>query len=82
VYRRNPRSLIVRHLLLPGHFDCCFLPILNWFTDNIPEALFSLRDGYLPAWQAKHDPQLRLLPDPLDAIKARTLIQQRGLRLA
>ena len=82
VYHRNPRSLIVRHLLLPGHFDCCFLPILDWFTDNIPEALFSLRDGYLPAWQANNDPRLHSLLDPKDAIKARTLIQQRGLRLA
>ncbi len=23
-------NLIVRHLLLPGHFDCCFRPIVSW----------------------------------------------------
>jgi len=80
VYRRNPHSLIVRHLLLPGHFDCCFLPILDWFAHNIPEAMLSLRDGYLPAWQAKNDPLLRVLLDPMDAVKARELIRQRGLR--
>jgi putative pyruvate formate lyase activating enzyme len=77
VYRRNPRSLIVRHLLLPGHFDCCFLPILDWFADNIPEAMFSLRDGYLPAWQAKNDPLLGVFPDPHEAARAQELIQKR-----
>ena len=82
VYRRCPQSLIVRHLLLPGHFDCCFLPILDWFIQNIPEALFNLRDGYLPAWHAKNDPLLRVLPDPNEAIKARELIRERGIRMA
>ncbi len=82
VYRRNPRALIVRHLLLPGHFDCCFLPILDWLTQNIPEAAFSLRDGYLPAWQAKNDPLLNRWPDPREAAKATELISQRKLRTA
>jgi len=77
VYRRNPRSLIVRHLLLPGHFDCCFVPILNWFVCHIPQAIFSLRDGYLPAWQAKSDPLLRLFPDPVIANRAKEMVQER-----
>lgn len=82
VYRRNPRSLIVRHLLLPQHFDCCFLPVLDWFGNNIPEAMFSLLTGYLPAWQAKEDMLLRALPDQKVASIARKLIKQRNLRLA
>jgi putative pyruvate formate lyase activating enzyme len=45
-------DLIVRHLLLPGHFDCCYRPIVNWVRGNLPEVKFSLRDGYLPRWQA------------------------------
>lgn len=82
VYRRNPHALIVRHLLLPGHFDCCFVPILDWFTNNIREATFSLWDGYLPSWHAKEDPVLRLYLPPGDAVKARELIRQRKIRLA
>ncbi len=47
-------SLIVRHLLLPGHFDCCYRPIVRWMQEHLPEATFSLRDGYLPKWRAPH----------------------------
>jgi len=80
VYHRNPRSLIVRHLLLPGHFDCCFMPILDWFAKNTPEAMFSLWDGYSPAWQAKNDPMLRSWLDPSDAVKAKEIIRRRGIQ--
>jgi uncharacterized Fe-S radical SAM superfamily protein PflX len=67
----------VRHLLLPEHFDCCFLPILDWCAAHIPEAMFSFRDGYLPAWQAKNDPVLRSYPDPQKVLEAQELVRQR-----
>ncbi|MBL8849103.1 MAG: radical SAM protein, partial [Planctomycetaceae bacterium] len=37
-------NLIVRHLLLPGHFDCCFVPILQQLRRALPGVKFSLRD--------------------------------------
>ena len=49
-------DLIVRHLLLPGHFDCCFRPIVAWLRANLPGVKFSIRDGYLPSWQATDTP--------------------------
>ena len=51
-------DLIVRHLLLPGHFDCCYRPVVDWMRKNLPRAKFSIRDGYLPAWQASRREEL------------------------
>jgi putative pyruvate formate lyase activating enzyme len=56
-------DLIVRHLLLPGHFDCCYRPIVAWMRHNLPCAKFSIRDGFLPKWQSQHFPELA---EPLD----------------
>jgi len=59
----HPADLIVRHLLLPGHWECCFRPIVRWMQTHLPEIKFSIRDGYLPRWQAHRDPKLgRYLP--------------------
>jgi len=58
--------LIVRHLLLPGHFECCFLPVARWLAAHLPGARVSIRDGYLPRWQARHHADLRA-PLPADA---------------
>ena len=82
VYRHDPRRLIVRHLLLPGHFHCCFLPVVDWFARNIPEALFSLRDGYVPAGKAKSDPCLRHWLDAEDAANAKKIVAERCRRVA
>lgn len=43
-------NLIVRHLLLPGHFTCCFLPIVKWISQNIPETQISLFFNYEPIY--------------------------------
>jgi putative pyruvate formate lyase activating enzyme len=55
---RVSAELIVRHLLLPGHFECCFLPVAGWLAEHLPSVPFSIRDGYLPRWQARHHPDL------------------------
>ncbi len=51
-------DLIVRHLLLPGHFDCCCRPIVDWMQSHLSTVKFSIRDGYLPCWKARHDAEL------------------------
>ena len=74
-------DLIVRHLLLPGHWECCFIPIVRWMHDNLPEVKFSIRDGYLPRWQAPRDTQLRrYLPTGIGE-QAREVARSAGLRV-
>jgi putative pyruvate formate lyase activating enzyme len=41
-------SLIIRHLLLPGHAECCLKPTLQWVAAEIPDAKVSLRMNYVP----------------------------------
>jgi putative pyruvate formate lyase activating enzyme len=68
-------------LLLPGHFDCCYQPIVDWIAKHMPEVRLSLRDGYLPKWQAKHHPSLNGFIAKKDAEMARKLAEAKGLRL-
>lgn len=74
-------DLIVRHLLLPGHWDCCYRPLVAWLREHLPAARLSVRDGYLPHWQAEHYVELgRPLPRRY-AEQARELAQQNGVCL-
>jgi putative pyruvate formate lyase activating enzyme len=74
-------DLIVRHLLLPGHLECCFQPILAWMAQFLPKAKFSLREGYLPKWRAKHIPELAAPLGAAEANHARELANVAGLNL-
>jgi putative pyruvate formate lyase activating enzyme len=73
--------LIVRHLLLPGHLDCCFKPIARWLRDNLPDVPLSLRTGYLPSWRSA---RLVELATPLrrhEAAAALATAHAAGLRM-
>lgn len=81
VRARQSQDLIVRHLLLPGHESCCYLPIVEWIAETMPEVKFSLRDGYQPRWLAGSHAELAV-PLPSEAgQRARDLALQKGLNV-
>jgi putative pyruvate formate lyase activating enzyme len=56
----NRRSeLIVRHLLMPGHIECCWRPVARWLAENLPGVKVNLRSGFWPAWRAARHAELR-----------------------
>lgn len=73
--------LIVRHLLLPGHFDCCYRPVVEWMRRSLPRVPFSVRDGYIPHWHAREHVELCGPLDRQYAARARALANDRGLEV-
>lgn len=41
-------DIIIRHLVLPGHVDCCTKPVLRWISENCSRALVNIMDQYRP----------------------------------
>jgi putative pyruvate formate lyase activating enzyme len=74
-------DLIVRHLVLPNHFDCCYRPVVHWMKRHLPETKFSLRNGYLPSWQAAHYQDLAQPLSRAESREALELALASGLRL-
>jgi putative pyruvate formate lyase activating enzyme len=40
-------DVIVRHIVLPGHFECCVKPIFKWLA-GLPDIKLSLKGDYIP----------------------------------
>lgn len=40
--------LVIRHLVLPGHFECCTRPALSLLAEHFPQVLTHLMLNYLP----------------------------------
>jgi putative pyruvate formate lyase activating enzyme len=49
---RKPATLIVRHLLMPGHVECCWRSIAEWLAEGLSGVRVSLRDGFWPGWRS------------------------------
>ncbi len=74
-------ELIVRHLLMPGHVECCWRPVAEWLAENLPGVKVNLRSGYWPAWHAaRHDELRRTLSKP-ESDRAVALAQEFNLNL-
>ena len=50
---RAQAEMIVRHLVLPGHVECCSRPILNWIAKNLSHVKVNVMAQYRPAHRAK-----------------------------
>ena len=71
-------TVIVRHLIMPGHLGCCTVPVLNWLAER-PGVRVSLLNQYVPPAHAR-GPLARLLP-PEEAAAAFSLAKELGLAL-
>jgi len=72
-------NLLVRHLLMPGHLECCFKPVAEWIAKSLPNVRFELATGYVPCWRAERDPDLGRLNAADEVAAARRHL--RSLRL-
>jgi putative pyruvate formate lyase activating enzyme len=75
-------DVIVRHLQLPGHFDCCTGPCLHWLAENAPAAAVNLvRGQYYPFWRAARTPGIDRPLRAEEHERAVELGRRLGLRL-
>ncbi len=72
-------SVIVRHVLLPGHVECCLRPIVGWLSDSLPGIRFQLYPGYVPVGPASADPELGRLNTRRDVARAIALLRDSRL---
>ena len=73
--------LIVRHLLMPGHVECCWEPVAQWLAAALPGVRVNLRFGFWPAWQARRHPELCGPPQARECVQARRIARRHSLRL-
>jgi len=45
-------EIILRHLVMPNHFNCCSKPILDWIIKNIPNCVVNIMAQYRPEYKA------------------------------
>jgi len=74
-------ELIVRHLLMPGHLDCCWRPVAGWLAAKLPGVKVNLRSSFWPAWRAARHAELRRTVSAPESDRAIALAREFGLNL-
>lgn len=56
-------DMIIRHLVLPGHVECCSKPILKWISENLGnKTVINIMGQYRPVYRANEFPQIMRYP--------------------
>jgi putative pyruvate formate lyase activating enzyme len=50
-------DMVIRHLVLPNHFECCTRPVLEWIAANCPRALVNVMEQYHPDYRVPQEPE-------------------------
>jgi putative pyruvate formate lyase activating enzyme len=81
VWANEHSELIVRHLLMPGHVDCCWRPVAEWLAAELPGVKVNLRAGFWPAWHAARHTELKGTVSKGEAESARDFARECNLDL-
>lgn len=55
---RRQVEVIIRHLVLPNHVDCCTKPILEWISKNLENVRVNIMEQYRPEYKACDYPEI------------------------
>jgi putative pyruvate formate lyase activating enzyme len=80
-WARRHSELIVRHLLMPGHVECCWLPVAEWLALCLPGVKVSLRPGFWPAWHSARHRELKGTTTEAEAQRGWAIARDFGLQL-
>ncbi len=57
IAHESGNNMIIRHLVLPNHLECCTRPVLEWISRNCPRALVNVMGQYYPSYRVSRYPE-------------------------
>ncbi len=72
-------EILLRHLVLPGHIDCCTRPAVKWVAEHIPHIRFNLMFQYAPHYLAYKYPEMNRYLNRQEMEKAVEIVLSSGL---
>jgi putative pyruvate formate lyase activating enzyme len=81
LWANDHSELIVRHLLMPGHVECCWRPVAEWLAENLPGVKVNLRSGFWPAWHSARHSELRRMACQAEVERAWQIVNELDLNL-
>jgi len=72
--------IIIRILVLPGHFECCHRKVLEWLGQFKGRIWISLLDQYIPEYRAVGHPELGRMVTNEEVAEVERLVRKLGLK--
>ncbi len=74
-------EVMLRHLVLPGHLECCAVPIMRWVSRHLPDVYYNLMFQYRPEYRASLHPGMDRRLSVEERQEATRLAREFGLNI-
>jgi putative pyruvate formate lyase activating enzyme len=79
---KKQAELLIRHLVLPNHVECCSVPIIEWVAENFGDSIrVNVMAQYHPEFEAYTMPDITRGVTSTEMEKVFALARERGLNL-
>lgn len=74
-------EMIIRHLVMSNHIECCSKPVIKWVYENLPDAVVNIMGQYRPEYHANeyNDISRKIYMD--EALKVKEYAEKLGIHL-
>lgn len=79
IYDKGSGEIIIRHLVMPNHIECCTKPILDWIAGHIPHAVVNIMGQYRPEYLAHKYPEINRRPSSEETAEAKKYATELGI---
>lgn len=78
---KSTGDMIIRHLVIPNHVECCSKPILDWIRDNLGEStVVNIMGQYRPVYRAAEFSEMARYPDGEEIDDVKNYAKKIGLK--
>ena len=74
-------EVIIRHLVLPNHIDCCSKPIIDYIAKALPNAVVNIMTQYRPEYIAYDYKDIARSLTPEEILQVTNYAENRGIHL-
>ena len=76
LFMTQTAPVIVRHLVLPNHIECCTYPVIEWVRKNAPEAKLNVMFQYRPCYKANEIAEISRTLNKDEISKVETILSE------
>lgn len=79
VHDEGSGEIIIRHLVMPGHIECCSKPILDYIAQELPNAVVNIMSQYRPQWKSFEYPEINRRPSSQEMLDVKNYADSLGI---
>lgn len=79
VHDEGSSEIIIRHLVMPNHIDCCSKPILDFVAEEVPNCVVNIMGQYRPEYHTNKYEEINRRPNSEEMIEIKDYADKLGI---